>query len=286
MLSIRLSESPQARPVVLIHKPNGQIRFCIDFRELNSKTKTDAYALPLSNEMFDSHYNARWFSSLDIKSKYWQVKMEHLQWGHLNALGLVKCPCKFSVPHGELPERYEYAIVLDMPWRYCCIFLYVWYWEAGEGVYIMVNEANEAINSMKHRDMCGNKGSLFTKKIIVDHLMKEKNNSLMMLFHQWNITFELPDKAGQHWCAHMTGCACDLHFANVSENDPVPTIWKISNTLLAPQDYDFPRLGKAGGWPFWTMNYNVLSGVSCGLFEGLHGLWQLCIMEPGPSHQM
>ena len=48
----------------------------IDFRKLNSKTKRDAYALPRINEMFDSLYGARWFSSLDIKSAYWQVEVE------------------------------------------------------------------------------------------------------------------------------------------------------------------------------------------------------------------
>ena len=74
--AIRVSQSPYASPVVLIRKPNGQIRFCIDFRKLNSKTKRDAYALPRINEMFDSLYGARWFSSLDIKSAYWQVEVE------------------------------------------------------------------------------------------------------------------------------------------------------------------------------------------------------------------
>ena len=43
--TIRVSQSPYASPVVLIRKPNGQIRFCIDFRKLNSKTKRDGYAL-------------------------------------------------------------------------------------------------------------------------------------------------------------------------------------------------------------------------------------------------
>ena len=74
--AIRVSQSPYASRVVLIRKPNGQIRFCIDFRKLNAKTKRDAHALPRINEMFDSLYGARWFSSLDIKSAYWQVEVE------------------------------------------------------------------------------------------------------------------------------------------------------------------------------------------------------------------
>ena len=65
--AIRVSQSPYASPVVLIRKPNEKIRFCIDFRKLNSRTKKDAYALPRISEMFDSLHGARWFSSLDIK---------------------------------------------------------------------------------------------------------------------------------------------------------------------------------------------------------------------------
>ena len=74
--AIRVSQSPYASPVVLIRKPNGQIRFLIDFSKLNSKTKRHAYAMPRINEMLDSLYGARWFSSLDIKSAYWQVEVE------------------------------------------------------------------------------------------------------------------------------------------------------------------------------------------------------------------
>ena len=42
--AIQVSQSPYASPVVIIRKPNGKIRFCTDFRKLNSQTKRDAYA--------------------------------------------------------------------------------------------------------------------------------------------------------------------------------------------------------------------------------------------------
>ena len=51
--AIKVSQSPYASPVVLIRKPNGKIRFCIDFRKLKSRMK-DAYSLPRIDEMFDS----------------------------------------------------------------------------------------------------------------------------------------------------------------------------------------------------------------------------------------
>ena len=76
--AIRVFQSPYMSPVVLIRKPNGQIRFCIDFRKLNSKTKRYVYALPCINGMFDSLHSTRWFRSLDIKSAYWQVEEEEV----------------------------------------------------------------------------------------------------------------------------------------------------------------------------------------------------------------
>ena len=74
--AIRISQSSYASPVILICKPNGKIRFCIDFRKSNSLTKKDAYDLPRVSEMFDSLHGACWFSCLDIKSTYWQVEVE------------------------------------------------------------------------------------------------------------------------------------------------------------------------------------------------------------------
>ena len=74
--AIRVSQSPFASPVVLIRKPNGKIRFFIDFRKLNNRTKKDAYAPPCISEMFDSLHGVKWFSCLDIKSAYWQVEVK------------------------------------------------------------------------------------------------------------------------------------------------------------------------------------------------------------------
>ena len=74
--AIWVSQSPYASPVVLIRKLNGKIRFCIDFPKLNSPSKKDAYSLPHIDEIFDSLYGTKWFSSLDIKSAYRQVEVE------------------------------------------------------------------------------------------------------------------------------------------------------------------------------------------------------------------
>jgi hypothetical protein len=73
---IRPSKSPWTSPVVLVSKKNGKTRFCVDYRKLNSVTKKDAYSLPRIDEILDSMHNAKWFTSLDLASGYWQVGMD------------------------------------------------------------------------------------------------------------------------------------------------------------------------------------------------------------------
>jgi hypothetical protein len=72
---IRRSESPYASNVVLVRKKDGSLRFCIDLRRLNNLTVRDAYALPRIDDTLDALGGARWFSTLDLKSSYWQVEL-------------------------------------------------------------------------------------------------------------------------------------------------------------------------------------------------------------------
>ena len=62
--------------VFLVRKKDGSLRFCIDFRKLNSRTVRDAYNLPRVNDIIDTLIGSKYFSKLDLRSGYWQVEID------------------------------------------------------------------------------------------------------------------------------------------------------------------------------------------------------------------
>ena len=74
--AIRRSESPWASTVVLMRKKDGSLRFCIDLRQLNSRTVKDAYSIPRIEDSLDSLNGSCIFTSIDLKVGYWQVELD------------------------------------------------------------------------------------------------------------------------------------------------------------------------------------------------------------------
>ena len=72
---IKPSESPWASPVVLVRKKDGTLRFCVDYRALNSVTKPDLFPLPRISDLLDQLGKCKCFTTLDLKSGYWQIKV-------------------------------------------------------------------------------------------------------------------------------------------------------------------------------------------------------------------
>lgn len=70
---IRESSSPYASPIVLVKKKDGSLRMCVDYRQLNNKTRKDAFPLPRIEESLDALTGACWFSTMDLASGYNQV---------------------------------------------------------------------------------------------------------------------------------------------------------------------------------------------------------------------
>ena len=70
------SQSPWCNAMVLVRKKDGSLWFCIDFRRLNAWTKKDAYPLHHMQETMESMVGTRHFSCMDLKSGFWQAKMD------------------------------------------------------------------------------------------------------------------------------------------------------------------------------------------------------------------
>ena len=73
---IEPSESPWAANIVLVKKKDGTKRLCVDYRNLNEVTIKDAYPIPRIDETLDALGSAKWFSTLDLSSGYWQVALD------------------------------------------------------------------------------------------------------------------------------------------------------------------------------------------------------------------
>ena len=80
---IQPSCSPWASPVVLVPKKDGSLRFCIDYRKVNSVTRKDAYPLPHVDDTLDTLAGSKWFSTLDLLSGYWQVEVNPYDHGKM-----------------------------------------------------------------------------------------------------------------------------------------------------------------------------------------------------------
>lgn len=72
---IRESHSAYASPALLVNKKNGEKRLCIDYRALNKITIKDKYPMPRIEDLIDRLHGCKYFTSLDLKSGYYQIKM-------------------------------------------------------------------------------------------------------------------------------------------------------------------------------------------------------------------
>ena len=93
--TIRPSQSTWYNAVELVWKKDGSLHFCIDFCHLNACTKKDSYHLPRTQEVLESLVGAGHFCCLDLKSGFWQIKMEEALKQYIiftvGNLGFCKC---------------------------------------------------------------------------------------------------------------------------------------------------------------------------------------------------
>ena len=125
---IEPSHSPWAAPIILVRKSDGSTRFCVDYRRLNDITKKDAYAIPRIEDSINALAGARWFSTLDLTSGFWQVELEEdakektafttwnglFQWKVL-PYGLCNAPATF--------ERLMESALAGLQWEILLLYL-------------------------------------------------------------------------------------------------------------------------------------------------------------------
>ena len=73
---IEKSSSSYASPVVLVPKADGSLRFCIDYRKLNSITIFDPEPIPNVEDLFSKLSSGKYFSKLDLAKGYWQIPVK------------------------------------------------------------------------------------------------------------------------------------------------------------------------------------------------------------------
>ena len=93
--AIRPSQNAWCNAMVLVQKEDSGLHFCIDFHHLNVHTKKDSYPLPRIQEVLESLVGAGHFSCLDLKSRFWQIKMDEASKQYtaftIDNLGFFKC---------------------------------------------------------------------------------------------------------------------------------------------------------------------------------------------------
>jgi hypothetical protein len=72
---IRPSSSPWGAPVLFVKKKDGSMRLCVDYRALNEVTIKNKYPLPRIDDLFDQLKGAKYFSKIDLRSGYFQLKI-------------------------------------------------------------------------------------------------------------------------------------------------------------------------------------------------------------------
>ena len=122
------SSSPWASRIVIVTKKDGTPRFCVDYRSLNAVTVKDSYPIPHQTDLLDAIGEAKFFSTLDLASGYWQIKLDEdakmksafvsrygLYQFTVMPFGLTNAPATF--------QRMMDVVLSGLTWLQCMVYL-------------------------------------------------------------------------------------------------------------------------------------------------------------------
>lgn len=123
------SQSRAGAPILFVPKPDGRLRLCVDYRELNKVMIHNKYPLPLMSELRDRVAGATIFSKIDLKACYHLIRIRagaegkivfRTRYGHYEykvmPFGLVNAPATFQVIMNKILREFlnhEVVVYLD-----------------------------------------------------------------------------------------------------------------------------------------------------------------------------
>lgn len=125
---IEPSSSPFRTYPVLVPKPDGSLRVCIDYRKLNNSTVPDRMPLPLIQDLLQATHGSKYFAILDLRAGFWQIPMDEKS-KHITAFSTHRGHYQFNVmPFGLINapstfQRWISDIFFDL--RYNGVLVYM-----------------------------------------------------------------------------------------------------------------------------------------------------------------
>src|SRR5208282_4967836 len=125
---LETSQAPFASPILFVKKPNGGLRFCIDYRKLNAVTRKDQYPIPLIDETLARLSRAKIFTKLDIRQAFHRIRIDPASEDlttFRTRYGSYKCKVlPFGLTNGPATyQRYMNDVLFDYLDDFCTAYL-------------------------------------------------------------------------------------------------------------------------------------------------------------------
>ncbi|KAK3097999.1 hypothetical protein FSP39_015198 [Pinctada imbricata] len=198
------SQSEWASPVVLVRKKDGGVRWCIDYRKVNSVTTKDSYPLPNIEECIDTLAGATVFSTIDLQQGYHQIEVDpddRLKTAFITRYGLfeyTRMPFGLCGAPGTFQRAMEF-VLRGLQWDKVLIYLddvII----ASKGVEEHLVHLTEVFNRFRDSDLKlkPSKCSFFQEKVLfLGHIISkegvETNPDLTKVVKEWPIPTKVKD---------------------------------------------------------------------------------------------